>query len=122
MPIVNYQNEKVECAENVNTSVAWLSEEEIDVDKRIEKMLNIDQSVAKHSLRVNKLASMLAECGGEIVKIKDELSENAWASQQLGENGLEIFCTIEEIVLETLEKAMCRVIEKIEKEKIIKKN
>ena len=75
--------------------------------------------LAQHSLRVNRLAIMLAECGGEIVKINNELSENAWASQQLGENGLEIFCTIEEIVLETLEKAMCRVIGKIEKERII---
>ena len=93
VPRVNYQKGKVEYAENVNTSVAWLSEEEIDVDKRIEKMLNIDQSVAKHRLRVNKLASMVAECGGEIVKIKDELSENAWASQQLGENDQPIPCT-----------------------------
>ena len=43
------------------------------------------------------------------MRITDELSENAWASQQLGENEIEILCTMEEIVLETLEIAMCTV-------------
>ena len=114
VPIVIYKNEKVECVENENTSVAWLSEVEIDVVKRIVKMLNKDQSVARHSLRMNNLASLLAECGNEIVSIKGELSENAWVSQQFGENGLELFSSIEEIVLEIQENAMNRVFERME--------
>ena len=37
VPIVNYRNGQVDCTENVDTSVAWLSEVEVDVDKRNEK-------------------------------------------------------------------------------------
>ena len=44
--------------------------------------------------------------------MESELSENAWVGPQMGENDIEYFCTMEEIVLETLEVALCRVSEK----------
>ena len=112
VPIVSYQKEKEKCVERehnsecldrVNTSVARLSEDEIDVHLRIEIMLNKNQSVAQHSRRVIKLTETLAKCGDEI---SDELSENAWVSQRLNENAITIFYTMEEIVLETVAKVM----------------
>ena len=66
-----------ECLDRVNNSVARLSEDEIDVHLRIERMLNKNQSVAQHSRRVIKLTETLAECGDEISRISDELSVNA---------------------------------------------
>ena len=108
VPIVSYQKEKDKCVEiqhnseyfdRLYSSVARLSEYEINVHLRIEKMLNKNQSVAQHSRRVNRLTETLAECGSEIMRISDELSENAWASQQLGENEIELFCTMEKLCL-----------------------
>ena len=61
---------------------------------------------------MNRLAENMAACGEEIARLNNELSENAWAGLQMGENDIEYFCTMEEIVLETLEVALCRVREK----------
>ena len=51
---------------------------------------------------------MLTECGKNITNLKSEINENAWASCELIENGLEIFSTIEEIVLKIEENAIER--------------
>ena len=109
---------KSEFDEKLSTSAAQLSYDEIDVNLRIEKMMNKNQSVTQHNLRVNRLAENMAACGEEIVRINNELSENAWAGLQMGENDIEYFCIIEEIVLETLEVALCRVREK-ENERLV---
>ena len=93
-------------------SVAQLSADEIDVNQKTEKMMNKNHNVTEHNLRVNRLAENMAACGEEIVRLNNELSENAWAGLQMGENDIEYFCTMEEIVLETLEVALCRVREK----------
>ena len=59
VPRVNYQKEnedyvemmnKREYDEKLSTSVTLLSDDEIDVNLRIEKILNKDQSVTQHTL------------------------------------------------------------------------
>ena len=102
----NWEIKNEECLDNENTSVVWLSEVESEANQMIVKLLNKDQSVAGHSLRMSDLEGMLTECGKDIVNIKSEISENAWASCELIENGLEIFSSIEEIVLEIEENAI----------------
>ena len=104
--IVNWESENEEYLKNENTSAAWLSAVEVEANKKIEKLMNRDQSVARHSLRMSDLEGMLTECGKNIMNLKSEISENAWASCELIENGLEIFSSIEEIVLEIEENAI----------------
>ena len=96
----------------LSTSVAQLSYDKIDVNLKIEKMMNKNQSVTEHNLRVNRLAENMAACGEEIARLNNELSENAWAGLQMGEHDIEYFCIMEDIVLETLKVALCRVREK----------
>ena len=73
----------------LSTSVAQLSQGEIDVNMKIERMMNTNQSVAQHNLRVNRLDENMAACGKEIARLKSELSENAWIGLQMGESDIE---------------------------------
>ena len=86
---------------------SWRQQEDTKTDEQ--------GSVARHSLRMSDLECMLTECGKNIMNIKSEISENAWASCELSENGLEIFSSIEEIVLEIEENAIDEWLEEYKK-------
>ena len=67
----------------------------------IERTLNKNQSVEKHSARINNLTETLTECENEIRRLTREQSENAWTMRNLG--AIEMFGSVEEIVYEIVD-------------------